>query len=76
VVPPFDAPRQLPLETQALFSELLERLKGLEFQRTFGELAGSFGKKTKGLHKRVGRKIRSRLADQPGLMRFMDQLSR
>ncbi|MCE1229896.1 MAG: hypothetical protein LWX11_10475 [Firmicutes bacterium] len=37
----------IPLETQTLFAELLERLMGLEFQRTFGELSGSFGKKTK-----------------------------
>ena len=43
----YGAPRALPLETQTLFSETLERLKRLEWQRTFGELVGAFGRKTK-----------------------------
>ncbi len=37
----------IPLETQTLYAELLERLRGLEFERTFGHLSGNFGKKVK-----------------------------
>jgi|GEM_PF-6452273 hypothetical protein len=102
MVPPSHAPRQLPLETQALFSELgfhkllvsderpvMEQAKAekdvaqavevLNHLLTIrpGDLERAFDHlKAKGLHQRVGRKIRSRLADQPGLMSFIDQLSR
>lgn len=41
------ASQPIPLETQTLQAELLERMTGLEFQRTFGGLPGAFGKKTK-----------------------------
>ena len=35
----------IPLETQTLYAELLERLRVLELERTFGHLAGGFGRK-------------------------------
>lgn len=37
----------IPLDTHTLFADLLERVQNLEFQRVFGNLLGSFGKKTK-----------------------------
>ena len=37
----------IPLETQTLYAELIERLRALEFERAFGHLSGSFGKKVK-----------------------------
>jgi hypothetical protein len=40
-----EPPVPIAMDTQTLFSELLERLKGLEFQRTFGALQGSFSRK-------------------------------
>ena len=35
----------IPLETQTLYAELLERFRVLELERTFGHLAGGFGRK-------------------------------
>lgn len=35
----------IPLETQTLYAELLERLRVLELEHTFGHLAGGFGRK-------------------------------
>lgn len=40
-------PRPIPSDTQTLYIELFERLKGLEFDRTFGNLAGAFSRKSK-----------------------------
>ena len=37
--------QRLPLETQALYVDLLEHLLGLEAQRSVGSLAGSFASK-------------------------------
>lgn len=36
----------IPIETQTLFSETLERARLADLDRTFGHLAGSFGQKT------------------------------
>ena len=44
---PGGGPRPIPGDTRTLFAELMERLKGLEFQRTFGNLKGAFSRKTK-----------------------------
>lgn len=37
--------QSLPLETQTLYAELLERIRLLELEHTFGHLAGAFGHK-------------------------------
>ncbi len=47
-VPTPKLPKPIPTDTQTLYIELLERLKGMEFDRTFGSLPGSFSRKSKG----------------------------
>jgi hypothetical protein len=46
-LPPRGFSTSIPLDNQTLFVELLEKLRGIEFARTFGSLSGSFGRKTK-----------------------------
>ncbi len=38
----FEPPTLLPLETQTIYAELLERLIGQDFRRTFGSIPGNF----------------------------------
>lgn len=40
-------PEPIPADTQTLYMELFERLKGMEFGRTFGSLPGAFSRKSK-----------------------------